>query len=111
MKSTNKPRIKGFFGVKGRPNDGAESQLNAAEQDFVPYGNQRCDGSRSPSRRNGRFGSSNLNAKRHMPGASVLILSHRQNSPTKQQNSSIETKVLVREFKVRVFFKAKCPFD
>jgi hypothetical protein len=56
-----------------------------------------------------------LNAKRRMPGASLLIRSHRQHSPTKQQNSntlsSIESKVLVREFKVRVFFKQNAHLD
>jgi len=66
---TNQGR-RGFFGGQGIANDGADSQLNAAAQDFVPYGNQRRDGSRSPSRRNDLVGSSDLNAQRKcMPGA------------------------------------------
>jgi len=48
-----------------------------------------------------------------MPGASVLIHSHRHNSPTKQQNSNtlspIESKALVREFKVCVYFLSTIP--
>ena len=48
----------------------ALTQLNAAAQDFILYGNQRRDGSRSPSRRNDRVGSIDLNAQRTcMPGA------------------------------------------
>jgi len=51
-----------FFGGQGRPNDGTDSQLNAAAQDFMPCGNQRRDGSRSLTNRNGRDESGNLNA-------------------------------------------------
>jgi hypothetical protein len=58
---TNQGR-RGFFGGQGRPNDGADSQLNAAADDLIPYVNQRRDGSRSPRRRNDRVGSSDLNA-------------------------------------------------
>jgi hypothetical protein len=49
---TNQGR-RSFFGSQGRPNDGTDSQLNAAAQDFMPCGNQRHDGSRSPNSRNG----------------------------------------------------------
>jgi len=51
-----------FFGGQGRPNDGTESQLNAAAQDLIPCGNQHRDGTRAPNRRNDQVGSSHLNA-------------------------------------------------
>jgi hypothetical protein len=48
---TNRGR-RSFYGGQGRPNDDNDSQLNAAAEDFIPYGNQRREKSRSPSRRN-----------------------------------------------------------
>jgi hypothetical protein len=60
------PRIsegqRNFYGGQGRPNDGTDLQLNAAAQDFIPSGNQRHHGSRSPNRRNNPPGSRNLSA-------------------------------------------------
>jgi hypothetical protein len=54
--------LRGFYGGQGRLNDGTDSQLNAAAQDFTPYRNQSIDNSRSPNRENDRVGSSDLNA-------------------------------------------------
>ena len=51
-----------LFGGQGRPNDGTESQLNAAAQDFIPCGNQHRDATRAPNRRNDRVASTHLNA-------------------------------------------------
>jgi hypothetical protein len=58
---TNQGR-RSVFGGQRRPNDGTDSELCAAAQDFIPCGSQRRDGSRSPNRRNDRLGSSDLNA-------------------------------------------------
>jgi hypothetical protein len=40
---------KSFYGGQERPNDGNDSELNAAAQDFIPGGDQRHNGSRSPN--------------------------------------------------------------
>jgi len=43
-KSTNKQGTKELLQWSGETNDGTDSQLNAAAQDFIPCGNQCCDG-------------------------------------------------------------------
>lgn len=44
-KSTNKQGTKELLRWSGETNVGTDSQLNAAAQDFIPCGNQHCDGS------------------------------------------------------------------
>jgi hypothetical protein len=64
--SIRNPRLsqgqRSFYGRQGRPNDGNDSEINAAAEDFIPGGNQRRNGSRSHNENKDRFRSSNLNA-------------------------------------------------